>query len=185
MRPTTLTLVSLVFVGFLARVVPHPLNFTPVIAMALVAGVYARPRWLALALPLAAMFLSDLLLNNTVYAAYYEGFRWLGDAGVYVAIGLCAFLPLALKTARGSAWTQKLATGFAGAVLFFAVTNVGVWLSSGMYPLSGAGLAACFAAAVPFFPNTLLSTLLFGAVAVTAMEWRGQRAVRAAGQRVS
>ena len=39
-----------------------------------------------------------------------------------------------------------------------------------MYPLNSAGLMACLVAGLPFFPNTLLSTLLFGGVAAYVME---------------
>jgi len=173
MRSSLVTLASLVFVGFFARIIPHPFNFTPIVAMALLAGAFAKPRWLALALPMGAMFLSDLVLNNTVYAQYYEGFTLFGNLGVYIALACCAFLPLALKTNAGASWLRMLATGVGGAVLFFLISNVGVWLSSGMYPFNFAGLAACLAAGLPFFPNTLLSTLLFGGAGVLALRWTG------------
>ena len=118
MRPTLFTLVSLVFAGFLARVIPHPFNFTPIVAMALVAGVYARPRWLSVALPLAALWTSDLLLNNTIYAAYYDGFQLFGNWGVYAAIGLVAILPVLAQAARGSSVGKLLGLGVGGAVTF-------------------------------------------------------------------
>lgn len=169
MRPTLFVLISLVFAGFFARVIPHPSNFTPIIAMALAAGVFAKPRWLMVAIPFAAMFVSDLVLNNTVYAAYYEGFTWFGDFGVYLAIALLAILPVAFKANSTSSWAKLGGLGISGAVLFFLVSNFVTWFSSGMYPLSGAGLTACFAAALPFFPNTLISTLVFGAAAVFAI----------------
>ena len=175
MRPTVFVLVSLVFAGFFARVIPHPFNFTPIIAMALVAGVFARPRWLALALPLGAMFVSDLVLNNTVYAHFYEGFRLFGDAGAWLGIGLCALLPVLLGTGRGASWTKLLGTGVGGAVLFFMVSNVMVWATSAMYPLNAAGLGACLAAGLPFFPNTLISTLVFGGASVAVLRGVGVR----------
>jgi hypothetical protein len=57
-----------------------------------------------------------------------------------------------------------------GSVLFFLVTNFGVWLGSTMYPQSGAGLLAAYVAGIPFFQNTVLgtlfySTLMFGSFA--------------------
>ncbi len=175
MRTKLFTLVCLVLLGFMARLLPHPTNFTPIVAMALVAGAYARPRWLALALPLAAMYLSDLVLNNTFYASYYEGFTFTADLGTYVALGLTAFLPLALKTQSDSNWLRMLSTGLGGAVLFFLISNFGTWAMSGMYPLNMAGLAACMAAGLPFFPSTLASTLLFGGAAVLVMRWAQSR----------
>jgi hypothetical protein len=59
----------------------------------------------------------------------------------------------------------------AGSVSFFIITNFGMWLFSGFYPLTPAGLAACYVAAIPFFQNTLAgdlfyATLLFGGFAL-------------------
>ena len=169
MRPTLFTLVSLVFVGFFARLIPHPFNFTPIVGMTLLAGIYARPRWVALAVPFAAMFVSDLVLNNTVYASFYEGIQVFGSWGVYVALGLCALLPLAANVGRQAGWTKLLGAGVGGSLLFFLVTNAAVWATSGIYPLNAAGLAASLAAGLPFFPATLASTLLFGGIGVWVM----------------
>ena len=175
MRPTLLTLVSLVFAGFAARLLPHAWNFTPVIAMALLAGVYARPRWLALALPLAALWLSDLVLNNLVWAEYYEGVQLIGNLGVYAAIAAVAVLPAATNAHPGTRWRGLGALGLGGALAFFFVSNGAVWASSGMYPPTPGGLAACLVAGLPFLANSVASTLAFGAAGVAAMRWARQR----------
>ncbi|MFK8054961.1 MAG: DUF6580 family putative transport protein [Saprospiraceae bacterium] len=169
MRPSIFTLVSLVFVGFFARMVPHPMNFTPIVAMALLAGVYAKPRWLALAIPFAAMFVSDLVLNNTLYAAYFEGFSFFGIWGVYAALAAVALLPLILKATKGSSLLKLTGVGVGGATIFFLVSNLADWATYGMYPMNPAGLLACYVAGLPFFLNTLLSTLLFGSIGVAVM----------------
>jgi hypothetical protein len=52
----------------------------------------------------------------------------------------------------------------ASSVLFFVLTNFGMWLSSGFYPLTLAGLEACFVAAIPFFQNTLAGDLFYSGV---------------------
>lgn len=171
MRPSLFVLVSLVFVGFASRLIPHAWNFTPVVAMALVAGVYARPRWLALALPLAGMFLSDLVLNNAVYAQYYDGFRLFGDAGAYLGIAACAALPYLAKVRPAASWAKLLGTGLGGVLLFFLISNVMTWATSGMYPLTAGGLVACLAAGVPFVQGTALGTLVYGGAGVVAMRY--------------
>ena len=63
------------------------------------------------------------------------------------------------------------ASALASSVLFFIVTNFGVWAIGTMYPMTLAGLAACYVAAIPFFQNTVAgdlfyATLLFGGFAV-------------------
>ncbi len=169
--------VAIVFLGFLSRALPHPHNFTPILAMALVAGAYASRAWIGMLLPLLAMLLSDLVLNNTLYAHYYEGFAGLQpilDNGfTYIAIAVLALLPLLLPAEKRESWTGLGALGLGGSVLFFLISNFGVWLTSGMYPKTLVGLQACYAAGVPFFPATLASTALYGAVALAALKGFG------------
>jgi hypothetical protein len=140
------------------RLVPHPPNFTPIGAMALFGGAYLGRRALAFLAPLAALLLSDLVLG--VYS---------GMIVQYVAVALVvsvAILALERVTAL-----RVGAAAIASSVLFFVVTNFGVWLLSGMYPLTLPSLAACYVAAIPFFQNTLAgdlfySGLLFGGFAL-------------------
>jgi len=56
-------------------------------------------------------------------------------------------------------------------VLFFVLTNFGVWLVSDLYPRTAAGLVGCYIAAIPFFRNTLAGNafytlVLFGGFAL-------------------
>jgi hypothetical protein len=62
----------------------------------------------------------------------------------------------------------------AGSIVFFLVSNFGTWALSGMYAHTLTGLAACYAAAIPFFQNTLAgdlfyATLLFGGFRVAEL----------------
>ena len=61
--------------------------------------------------------------------------------------------------------TVRVAAGAVGAsVLFFVVTNFGVWLTSALYPMTLDGLAQAYVAAIPFFQNSLLGNLVFTAL---------------------
>ena len=71
-----------------------------------------------------------------------------------------------------------LAAGVAGASLFFLVSNAGVWLTQDLYPASGAGLAACYVAALPFFHQTVLATLVYGALLFGMEHWLAVRSDR-------
>ena len=92
-----LTLAALIFVAALTRVIPHPPNFSPIEAVALFGGAYFAKRHWALLVPLAAMFLSDLvlgLLNGGIYWSYF------GSAGyilVYACIALSSVLGFGLR----------------------------------------------------------------------------------------
>jgi hypothetical protein len=81
---------------------------------------------------------------------------------VYASVALIVVIGWAVQ-ARITPLRIGLAA-VASSVLFFVVTNFGVWLSSGMYPLTPSGLAACYAAAIPFFQNTLAGDLFYSAL---------------------
>ena len=150
-RTRLLVLLSAILVAALLRLVPHPPNFTPIGAMALFSGAYLGRRWLAFAAPLGALLLSDMILG------FYPGVAF-----VYAATALAVLVGWTLTKRRSVAGVASAAV--ASAILFFALTNVGMWLFSGFYPVTQAGLVACFAAAIPFFQNSLAGDLVFSAL---------------------
>jgi hypothetical protein len=143
------------------RLVPHPPNFTPIGAMALFSGAYLGRRAIAFAAPLGALLLSDLVLG------FYHG-----QATVYFSVALIAMLGM-LALSRVSV-LRIGAAAVASSVLFFVITNFGVWLFTDFYPRTLAGLEACYVAAIPFFQNTVAgdlfyATLLFGGFRVAEL----------------
>ena len=160
--------VALILAAAAARLVPHPPNMTPMPAIALFgAWQYGWRGWwkgvLSVGLPLAALFLSDLALNNLVYRMGGEsgGLVWFypGAGWTYLSMALVVGWGwLALK--RFSA-VRLAGTSVVGSLLFFAVSNFGVWASFDMYPHTAAGLMECYVAGIPFLGNALLGDLLF------------------------
>lgn len=148
------------------RLVPHPPNMTPIAAMALFGGVYFAGKRTALLVPLAAMYLSDLALGFFVYDfGWFHGFMPFVYASfvITVCLGFLVRRRLTPLMVGGAALT--------GSVMFFIVTNFGVWLVSNLYPKTGAGLVSCYVAAIPFFRNTLAGNafytlVLFGSFAL-------------------
>src|SRR6476661_4312654 len=156
-----LALLSAILVAAALRLVPHPPNFTPIGAMALFSGAYLGRRPLAFAAPLGALLLSDLVLG------FYHGM-----ATVYFSVALVVMIGMvALKR------TSAVRVGSAAvlsSILFFVITNFGMWMFSGFYPRTLAGLEACYVAAIPFFQNTIAgdlfyATLLFGAFRIAEL----------------
>jgi len=145
---------SLVALDIVARVAPHAPNVTPIAASALFAGMVLRSRALALALPIAALLLSDLVAGS---------YDWRIMGVVYAALALPA-----LAARWGRVRPVVLAPlVLSSSLLFFATTNFAVWAFSGMYAHDLAGLVLCYVAALPFLWNTvagdvLWTTLLFG-----------------------
>ena len=160
-----MALVAMIALAALSRLLPHPPNFSPVAAMALFAGAYFASRRWALAVPLLAMLVSDLALGALNGGIYLEHLTSLSSLSVYACIALSSVLGFGLRGRVGGG--TVLAQSLAGSVLFFVVTNFAVWLTA--TPLSGhpaceAGIAPCYAAALPFFQWTLLGTMFYSAL---------------------
>lgn len=164
-NPRFLALTAIVIAAATMRLVPHPPNFSPIGAIALFGGACFIDRRMAFAVPLAAMFLSDMLLGLTRYGtAIFPMMPYVYGSFV-------------LTTGMGL-WIRKkqfvLRTGvatIASAVLFFVVTNFGVWIQWQLYPKTWDGLVACYVEAIPFFHSTLAgnvvyATALFGGFAI-------------------
>jgi hypothetical protein len=168
-----LLLVGMILLAALSRLLPHPPNFSPVEAVALFGGAYFASRWAALWVPLAAMFVSDIALGLLNGGVYFEYFTHAGFWLVYLCIALSTVLGFGLRGRVGA--LRVGAYGLAGSVLFFLVTNFGVWLGSGMYPRTGAGLQAAYAAGIPFFQNTVAGTLFYSLVLFGSFAWMRRR----------
>jgi hypothetical protein len=165
----------IILAAALSRLLPHPHNFTPIGAIGLFGAAYFSRRYLAFLAPFAAMWISDLLLNNLVYAHFYPegGFRWWGNAWVYLSFALIVCLGFALL--RQVKLSHLLAASLGASTLFFMVTNFGVWLGSPMFPRNWAGLSMTYALGLPFFLNTLLGDLFFTALLFGSFEWAQRR----------
>jgi hypothetical protein len=139
---------ALIGLGVFFRVIPHPDNFTPTAAIALFSGV-VLPARLAFTVPLLIMMASDLLFIG-LHPLY-----WL----VWISFALVAWIGSSISEKEGVLPVGLAA--FGGSVLFFVLTNFGVFLFQNMYPKSAAGLVECFTMALPFFRNSLFGDLFY------------------------
>lgn len=160
-------LISLILAAAIARIVPHPWNVTPVGAMALFAGAQFPQRRHALMLPVAALFLSDLILGlHSLMPFVYGCFLITVCLGFWVRH-------------RPSA-SRILCATVASSLVFFAVTNFSVWACLGTYPKTSAGLMDCYLAGLPFLRNSLLgdfgyTALLFVGLSLAERRFHGLR----------
>jgi hypothetical protein len=157
LSPRFLVLAGLILAAAFTRLIPHPPNFTAIGAMALFGGVYFSRKSLAFAVPLIAMFLSDIII----------GFH-PGMYAVYLSFILIVMIGISLSNKRkvGNIFLASVSAS----VLFFIITNFALWLTGTLYPKTAAGLAACFTAAIPFFHHTLLGDLFFVGILFGAFE---------------
>ncbi len=132
-----------------------PPNFSAVAAAALFAGFLFRRNLLAaLAVPLAAMVLSDLMIG---------GYDWRQMIVVYAALAAPALLGRRIAAPISNAARAAMVplSSLAASMLFFLASNAAVWAWSGMYDHSPAGFLDCFVSALPFFRYTILGDLAF------------------------
>lgn len=175
---TFLPILLLLAVALIGRLVPHPPNFTPLGAIALFGAAVFNSRWLAILLPFTVLYISDLVLNNLVYAEHFEGFAWSISLSTY--LGFAVIIGLGFLLLRN----QKIAPGrlalaaVGGSLLFYLITNFFSWYIDpfNLYPDNIAGLGASYLAALPFFFNSLLGNLFFVGVLFGAYQWYTNRA---------
>ena len=146
-----LILIGILLAAALSRIIPHPPNFTPIVAMGLLGGAYLKDKKLALFVPVAAMLLADILLgfHNTMVWVY-------GSLILITGIGM-------LLQGRVTFLSAGAAT-LSSSLLFFMVTNFGVWLAGTFYANTFAGLVQCYTMAIPFFANSLAGDIMYAAL---------------------
>ncbi|CAI8351197.1 MAG: Uncharacterised protein [Bacteroidota bacterium] len=148
-------LISFVLVAVLMRLLPHPPNVAPITAVALFAGTFFDKKHWAILMPLLAMVVTDMFL----------GFSMITPV-VYLS-----FLAI---TAVGMRFKKmNIGTVLLSSVVFFVLTNLGVWVL--YYPLTPEGLTSCFTLAIPFFINSLLGDIFFSALLLFGFRFAAQR----------
>lgn len=152
----TILAFTMILGAALSRLIPHPPNVTPIAAMALVGGAYLDKRF-AFAVPLAAMVVSDWFIGfHSLIPFVYGSFLLTGLIGLWLR-SRRRLLPL-------------MGGAVASSILFYLVTNAGVWYSSSFYPKNMEGLVECYVAALPFFRNALIGDLLYTGALVCVLE---------------
>jgi len=149
-----------VFLVALSRVVPHLPNYSPLIAMTLFGSCFFQKKWQAFGLPILATWVSDLVLNNIVYTQYFPEFTWFYKGfyfqyGTYVLVAFLGHLFLKRITVY-----RVVGVTFSSSLLFFLISNFGVWMGS-FYPQTWMGLYACYVAGIPFFKNAVLGDMVY------------------------
>ena len=126
-----------------SRFIPHPPNFTSLLALSFYVPALLGLRYLP------ALLISFAITDMVI--GYHTGtfFTW----GSVFLIGLMA-------NSFSKTLTSRLSGALIGAVIFFTITNFGVW-ASGMYGYTMTGLISCYTLAIPFFAYSVISTIVF------------------------
>ena len=166
-----IVLSGFIIVAALSRIIPHPYNFAPMGAMSIFGAAYFSDKKFSFLVPLFAMFVSDLFVNNLLYANFYGGFT-LFTPGFYWMYGAIALIVLAGIFLLKKVNTKTVIAGsLSASVIFFLVTNFGAWLGNPVYPQGIEGLFMSYAAGIPFFHYTVIGDLFYSGVMFGVFEY--------------
>ncbi|NVK28184.1 MAG: hypothetical protein HWE14_09070 [Flavobacteriia bacterium] len=173
-RQNLILVAVLLLAAAFTRLIPHLGNFTAVFAVALLGGAWLKRAELAILVPLVAVFASDVVLNNTVHAAYNDGFTLFYPGmgftyGTYIAIAILG--RYGMKSAKLNKIGRFIGYGVGSAFLFFMITNFGAWMGSpALYTQDLTGLMTAYAAGIPFLKGSILGTLAYGTIMIAVKE---------------
>lgn len=154
--PRLIFISSAVLFAAISRLLPHIPNFTPVAAMALFGGAHLKNKKLAFIIPLVAMFTSDLIMELISSNGFHNTF-------IYVYISFIITSYIGILCSRNIKPINIVTASFASSLLFFIITNFGVWASTGM--LNGInGLSTTYVLGIPFFGQTLTGDLFYNII---------------------
>ena len=140
--------ISLILILAFARLIPHPPNFTPIIAVAIMSSYFFRNTLLSCAVIIISMLLADIFIG------FYKNIFF-----VYLSLLLIIYIFSHIN--RKIKLKNLFIFGLLGSIIFFILSNFGVWILSEMYEKNLNGLIQCYLMAIPFFKNTLFSSVIF------------------------
>ena len=129
------------------RLIPHPPNFTPVLATAILAPhIFSKKIVISIFLLILAMFISDIFIGLHKFLFF-------------------TYLPLIfiLLISNYTSFKKKniFILAIVSPLIFFIISNFGVWLLSDFYEKDIIGLYQCYIMAIPFLQNSFISTVVF------------------------
>tara|TARA_B110001450_G_scaffold50964_1_gene47596 strand:- start:3471 stop:4004 length:534 start_codon:yes stop_codon:yes gene_type:complete len=138
----------LILLMVFSRLIPHPPNFTPIIAVAIMSGYLFKNLYLSISVLFFSMIVVDMFIGfySNMFFVYFP---------LFIIAYFCFF-----KNKKINA-KNLFIYGISSSLIFFIISNFGVWVSSDMYEKNIAGLVNCYIMAIPFLKNTLISTVLF------------------------
>ena len=162
--------------SILFRFVPHPPDFSPVYASLLLSGAVLKKRYSVL-FPLLIISASDVMLTPAIYGVS------IGRGQVLTWIAFAATTMCGWVLRHNLRWWRVVGAALAAPMMFFLISDFGVWLTSHLYPHSPSGLALWYVAALPFYGHALASTCICGAL-IVGLYWAWLRVSPLSGAQV-
>lgn len=134
-------IIGLIVLAILTRLIPHPPNFAPITGIALFSAINFNNRFFKFFVPLISLVIFDLIIGFSL-------------------INIFVYLSFIVIVLVGNHFKKiKLKSILISSVVFFIISNFGVWLIG--YPKTVSGIIMCYTAAIPFFINTILGDLFY------------------------
>ena len=134
-------IIGLIVFAILTRLIPHPPNFAPVTAIALFSAINFNNKLLKFFIPLISLIVFDIIIGFSL-------------------INIFVYLSFIVIVLIGNHFKKiKLKSILISSVIFFIISNFGVWIIG--YPKTVNGIIMCYTAAIPFFINTILGDLFY------------------------
>lgn len=156
LNPRFIFITSAIMVAAVSRLFPHIPNFTPIAAIALFGGAYFTDKRMAVIVPLIAMLITDVALELLTGWGFH-------DTMIYVYVAFVLTSVIGMFVGRNTSVLSIAGGSLASSVLFFIITNFGVWAASG-FQAGIAGLNTTYLLGIPFFAPTLAGDLVFNAL---------------------
>ena len=131
-----------------SRFIPHPPNFTPIISMAILSGFALKNFKHSILLILSTMFITDIFLG------FHKNM-------LFVYSSLYLITAISFKFSHKLNFKNLILYCLLSSICFFIFTNFGVWFFGNLYEKNFSGLIECYIMAIPFFKNTIISTIIF------------------------
>ena len=138
---------AMILLAVFARLIPHSPNFTPIGGLAIFSGLQFKSK-LSVLIPLLAMVISDMFLGIHKTIPY-----------VYISFIIIFFLGRSIK--NEITFKKIVIISLVSSILFFLITNLGVFITGSMYQKSFSGLIQCYFMGIPFFRNTAISDIFY------------------------
>ena len=146
MNKQILFIISLIGLAAFTRLLPHPPNFTSLIALSFYVPAILGIRFVPFLL--ISFIVTDLIIG------YHNTTHWTW--GSVLLISLCSHFFI-------KSFLSRIIGATLGASIFYLITNFGVW-TTGLYGITYEGLITSYILAIPFYAYSLISTLFFSLI---------------------
>ena len=145
-------IILLILLATLSRLIEHHLNFVQISAIILFGAAHFKEKWQVFLVPFFATLISDILISG-----------WYFNIWIYASYFLIILFGIKLYSQKISV-SNMLGGAVGESLIFFILSNFGVWIGGTMYPVNFDGLLSCYINAIPFYHNTLGSNLFYAAI---------------------